>query len=164
MEWADPRSRCRILAYRFEPYNWLGMLTTVDLADRLRVSVGRLARRLRQQSLGGLTPSQSSILATLDRHGPMGMSDVAQQEAISKPSATGIVGRLIDKGLVSRDADPDDGRSTIVTITPEGRALLASRRRERTAHLARYVEALTPDDRAVLERAVELFEKMVDER
>jgi DNA-binding MarR family transcriptional regulator len=147
-----------------ETYNWLGMLTTVDLADRLRVSVGRLARRLRQQSLGGLTPSQSSILATLDRHGPMNMSDLAEHEGIRKPSATGIVGRLIDKALVAKEADPRDGRSTIVTITAGGHDLLVARRRERTAYLARQVESLDPEDRAVLERAVELFEKMVDDR
>lgn len=94
----------------------------------------------------------------------MSMSDVAQHEAISKPSATGIVGRLIDKGLVSREVDPGDRRSTIVAITPDGHDLLESRRRERTAYLTWRVEALEPDDRAVLERAVELFEKMVDER
>lgn len=140
------------------------MLTTTSLAERLRVSVGRLARRLRQQSLGGLTPSQSSILATLDRHGPMNMSEIADHEAISKPSATGIVGRLIEKGLVSRQADPDDGRSAIVTISPEGRSQLDARRRERTAYLAREIEALDDDDRVVLERVVELFEKMVDGR
>jgi len=140
------------------------MLTTVTLADRLRVAVGRLARRLRQQSLGGLTPSQSSILATLDRHGPMTMSRLAEHEAVAKPSVTGIIGRLLDKGLVVREPDPEDRRSSIVAISPEGIEALHARRRERTAYLALRIEALDDADRAVLERAVTLFELMIEDR
>lgn len=140
------------------------MLTTEVLAERFRVSVGRLARRLRQQSLGGLTPSQSSVLATLDRHGPMSMSRLAEHEAIAKPSATGIVGRLIERGLVDRKPDPADGRSSIVEITPEGVDAIEARRRERTAYLARRIESLDEADRDVLERAVVLLETMVEER
>lgn len=140
------------------------MLTTASVADRLRVSVGRLARRLRQQSLGGLTPSQASIISTLDRHGPMTMSQMAAHEAISKPSATGIVRRLLDKGLVDKRADPSDGRSSIVAINPDGSQLLERRREERTAYLARQLEGLDPDDRMVLERAAELLEAMIEDR
>jgi DNA-binding MarR family transcriptional regulator len=141
------------------------MLTTPSLADRLRVSVGRLARRLRQQSAeDDLTLSQASVLATLERHGPLAMSEVAAHERISKPSATGIVGRLVDKGLVERAPDPDDARSSIVTITPEGLRLLNRRRRQRTEYLARRIEALDAGDRAVLERAVALLEKIVEDR
>jgi len=140
------------------------MLTTATLADRLRVSVGRLARRLRQQSMGGLTPSQSSILANLDRLGPMTMTQVAEQERIAKPSATGIVGRLVDKGLVDKSVDPADRRSSVVAITGAGTNLLAQRRRERTAFLAERVEGLTKEERRTLERAVEILEHMTEER
>jgi len=139
------------------------MLTTEVLAERFRVSVARLARRLRQQSLGGLTPSQSSVLATLDRHGPMSMSRLAEHEAIAKPSATGIVGRLIERGLVDRKPDPADGRSSIVAITPEGIEAIEERRRERTAYLAGHFDALDTEDREVLERAVVLLEDMLQD-
>lgn len=140
------------------------MLTTASTADRLRVAVGRLARKLRQQSLGGLTPSQASVLSTLDRHGPMAMSQVADHESISKPSATGIVGRLVDKGLVSRSPDAGDKRSFIVEISPAGRELIDQRRRERTAYLARRIDSLSVEDHQALERAIELFENMIDEQ
>jgi len=140
------------------------MLTTASLADRLRVAVGRLARRLRQQSLGGLTPSQGSVLATLDRTGPMTMGQLAEEEGISKPSVTGIVGRLVEKGMLEKTQDPDDGRSSIVTITPAGSQLLEQRRRERTAYLASRVASLDAHDRDVLERALEILEAMVEER
>lgn len=140
------------------------MLTTSSLADRLRVSVGRLARRLRQQSLGGLTPSQTSILSTLDRHGPLTMSEVAAHESIAKPSATGIIGRLVDQGLVDRTPDPADGRSSIVAISPAGARVLDERRQERTAYLSRWIDGLDEADRDILARAVVLLEGMVEER
>lgn len=140
------------------------MLTTASTADRLRVAVGRLARKLRQQSLGGLTPSQASVLSTLDRHGRMTMSQVAGHESISKPSATGIVGRLVEKGLVARSPDAADRRSFIVEISPAGRELIERRRRERTAYLARRIDSLSDEDHQALERAIELFENMIDEK
>lgn len=127
------------------------------------MSIGRLARRLRQQSLGGLTPSQTSVLATLDKHGQMSMSRLADHEGISKPSVTGIVGRLVDKGLVERQRDPEDGRSAIVVISEAGRQVLEERRRERTAYLARRIAALDDEDREILERAAHLLEGMVEE-
>ena len=140
------------------------MLTTASLADRLRVSIGRLARKLRQQSLGGLTPSQASTLATLDRRGPLMMGQLAEHEGITKPSATGIVGRLLEKGLVERRSDPSDRRSAIVAISPAASQLLEQRRRERTAYLASRIDALGPEERAILERAVDLFEEMFEDR
>lgn len=122
-----------------------------------------MARRMRQQSLSGLTPSQSSVLATLDRHGPLNMGQLAGHEGISKPSATGIVGRLLGKGLVTREADPEDGRSVIVGITKEGAELLKARRRERTAYLVGRIASLDESDREVLERAVVLIENLMEE-
>ncbi|MEX1037741.1 MAG: MarR family transcriptional regulator [Acidimicrobiia bacterium] len=139
------------------------MLTNSSLAERLRVAVGRLARRLRQQSLGGLTPSQSAVLSSLDRRGPMSMSRLAKVEAISRPSATGIVSRLIDKGLIVRSDDPEDGRSAIVAITPAGSELLEQRRQERTAFLAQRIESLSDEERLVLAKAAELIERITAE-
>lgn len=136
------------------------MLTSSPLAERLRVAVARLARRLRQHTVGDLTPSQSSVLATLDRRGPMSMGRLAEIEAISRPSTTGIVSRLVDKRLVGRADNPEDGRSAIVAITPEGSELLQHRRQERNAFLARAVESLTDDERLVLARAAELIERI----
>ncbi|HEX2153027.1 MAG TPA: MarR family transcriptional regulator [Acidimicrobiia bacterium] len=142
------------------------MVTTsgpLVLADRLRLAVGRLARRLRQQSLGGLTPSQRSVLATLDRHGATTMSQLAELEAISRPSATGITQRLLDQGLVERNPHPDDGRSAVILISAAGRRMLERGRRERTAVLAKGIEALSHDERRTLEEALEVLDRLLEE-
>ena len=92
------------------------------------------------------------------------MGRLADHESITKPSATGIVGRLVDKGHVSRIADAGDKRSFIVQITPDGRGLIDKRREERTAYLARRIDSLSDEDHRVLERAIELLEDMVGDQ
>lgn len=131
------------------------------LAEKVRLSVGRFARRLRQQSTGGLTLSQRSALATLGREGAMNMARLAEIEGISRPSATGIAGRLVDRGLLERWTDPEDGRGVMVGITDEGSRVLEQARRERTAVLARDLETLSDDERRRLEEALEILDRLV---
>jgi DNA-binding MarR family transcriptional regulator len=140
------------------------MITTdpARLADRLRLSVGRLARRLRQQSLGGLTPSQRSVLSTLSRHGPVPMSRLAELESISRPAATRITDRLEEKGLVERRPHPDDRRSAMAEMTPQGVARLEDGRRERTAFLARRLAELSVEERRKLAEAIEVLDALVE--
>lgn len=133
------------------------------LAVTLRLSVGRLARRLRQESLGDLTPSQRSALASLDREGPLRMSDLAAIERVTAPSMTGIVGRLEQRGLVDREINPDDARSTVVAITSAARDLLAAIRAKRTAFLAERLAILSDEEISTLSRAVELLERITEQ-
>jgi DNA-binding MarR family transcriptional regulator len=140
------------------------MLTNVDpavaLADRLRLSIGRLARRLRQRSMGGLTPSQRSVLSSLSRMGPSTLGAVAEAEGISAPSTSGIVSRLVEKELVARRPHPDDGRCMLVELTAAGAAELERGRRERTADLAQRLRDLDDRDRAVLAEAADVLERL----
>ena len=131
-------------------------------AVALRLSVGRLARRLRQESLGELTPSQRSALASLDREGPLRMSDLANIERVSPPSLTGIVSRLEQRGLVVREVNPDDARSTVVSITTDARQLLAAIRAKRTAFLAERLANLSEEEVSTLNQAVALLERITE--
>jgi DNA-binding MarR family transcriptional regulator len=133
----------------------------IALADRVRLSVGRFARRLRQQSMGGLTLSQRSALATLGRLGPMNMARLADVEGISRPSASGIASRLADRGLLERRPDPEDGRGVVVGVTDEGRAVLERGRRERNALLARGLGTLSGDERRLLDEALEILDRLL---
>src|SRR2546427_12362324 len=100
------------------------MLTKAPLAVRLRLAITRSARRLRQEAGGGLSPTLSAALATIERHGPLTPSELAARERVRRPTATKLVGKLEAAGLVSRTADPTDRRSFLIATTPEGRALL----------------------------------------
>src|SRR5919108_874902 len=93
-----------------------------ELAPRLRWTVTRLARRLRQEAGTDLGPSQTAALATVERHGPLSPSELAEIERIKRPTATRIVRHLEEAGLVERVKDPEDRRSSILSVTAEGRA------------------------------------------
>ena len=71
------------------------------------LSITRTARRLRQEAGTGLGPSQVSALATIERHGPLTPSELAEIERIQRPTATRIVARLEEAELVERVVDPD---------------------------------------------------------
>jgi len=141
----------------------LSNASSVDLAHSLRLAVGRLARRLRQRTLDGLTPSQLSVLASLDRQGPMTLSALAENEGVAGSSISGIVARLADKGLVERIPNPEDRRSTLVESTENGRTVLEKGRGERTAYLAKRLERLSAEEREVLAEAVAILARMGEE-
>jgi DNA-binding MarR family transcriptional regulator len=134
-----------------------------DLAGHLRLTIVRAARRLRQEAGSDLSPSLTAALSTVERHGPMTPSELAARERIQRPTATRVLSRLAEDGLVERTPDPQDGRSALVTATPAARALLAELRTRKTAFLAERLERLDAGDRAVLDRAADILERMLAE-
>lgn len=133
-----------------------------ELAARLRLVITRTARRLRQEAGTELSPSQTAALATIERHGPLTPSVLAELERVQRPTATRIVARLTDEALVERIADPADGRSFTVAATPKGRALLGKLRTRKNAYLARRLRRLDQADLAALERAAEILEGVLE--
>jgi DNA-binding MarR family transcriptional regulator len=133
-----------------------------ELPARLRLAIVRTARRLRQEAGTDLSPSLTSALATIERHGPITPSELAEIERVQRPSATRIVARLEQAGLVDRAADPSDGRVSLVTASRDGRTLLRRLRTRKNAYLARRMRDLDPDDVAALERAAEVLERLLE--
>lgn len=125
--------------------------------------ITRTARRLRQEAGTDLGPSQAASLATIERHGPLAPSELAERERIKRPTATRILGHLEGAGLVERIRDPEDGRSAILSVSVEGRALLRKLRARKTAYLAHQLEELDDEDLAALVRAADVLERMLDD-
>lgn len=134
--------------------------TEADLAGRLRLAVTRLARKLRQQSPSGLTPSLLSALATIDRVGPMSLKELAAAEQVQPPSMTRIVAALENEGLVSRTIDAADRRVARVEPTASGRRLLHQVHGQKNAYLAKRLNQLSGPDRDTLVKAAEILERL----
>lgn len=137
--------------------------TDAGLAAGLRMVVMRLARRLRQQAEGDVTASQLSALATVERLGPLTLGELAAAEQIQPPSTTKIVSRLEEHGFVIREPDARDRRIARVRISDEGRRYVARSRTRRNAYLAERLRGFDAEERALLERALPLLERLVDE-
>ena len=135
----------------------------MELPARLRLAIARTARRLRQEAGDELSPSMTAALATIDRHGPLAPSRLAELERIQRPTATRVLRRLEEEGLVERIVDPDDGRAALVSSSAEGRALLRKLRSRKNAYLARRLRELPPEDLATLERAAAVLERLLEQ-
>ncbi|WP_026909383.1 MarR family transcriptional regulator [Patulibacter minatonensis] len=135
--------------------------STPEVAAHLRLVVTRAARRLRAEAGTGLGPSLGAALATVERFGPLSPSELADREGIRRPSATRLVAKLEEEGLVAREPDPEDGRSFRVSLTGAGAAHIADVRSRKDAFLARRLEELSPEDRATLDRAADLLEDLL---
>ena len=148
------------------------MVTTsppvVETAARLRLAIVRTARRLRQDAFeaegeGVLSPTLTAALATVELHGPLTPSELAERERVRRPTATRAVARLVELGLASRTPDPSDGRGFLVAPTAAGSALLKRLRGRKNAYLAKRMRDLDPDQVETLERAAGILERLLDE-
>ncbi len=133
-----------------------------ELASRLRLAVTRLHRRLRQETTGTLTPSQSSALSSVDRLGSPTLGELALRESVQPPSMTRIVAALESFGYVSRLPDPGDRRVVRVHLTESGRAVLRRGRSRKDAFLAGQLHRLDPSEREALAGLTALLEQLVE--
>jgi DNA-binding MarR family transcriptional regulator len=135
--------------------------TQTALASTLRLSVMRLARRMRaQRAETMLTLSQLAALATLDRHGALSPGELAAHEKISPPSMTRLLGVLESEGLVVRTAHPTDRRQVQLAVSPAGQELLREDRRRRDVWLAQRLQDLEPGELAVLQQAAGILDRL----
>lgn len=133
-----------------------------ELAARLRVAVTRLNRRLRQESMTGISPSQEAALAAVKRLGRPTLGELAQAEQVQPPSMTRVVAAMEAAGLIVRSGDEGDRRVSRVELTPQGRDTLDRIRSLRTAYLARQISLLPPAERTDAERLTHLLERFVE--
>jgi DNA-binding MarR family transcriptional regulator len=134
--------------------------STIDAA-RLRVAIARLCRWLRRHELAGMTPTQLSALATVERAGPLRLGDLAAAEGIAPSTLTRLVTALEERGFLARQSVPGDARASTMAITESGHQMLEMLRRESTTRLAESLSTLSPGQLAALAEALPVLEQLV---
>jgi DNA-binding MarR family transcriptional regulator len=136
----------------------------VDVAGALRVSVGLLARRLRQVRVGDdITVPETAALARLERGGPATAAALAKAEQISPQSMGATLAGLEARGLVARRDDPVDGRRILLSVTAAGLDALRARRVAKTDRLADALAGgFTPAELKQLAAAAPLIERLAE--
>jgi DNA-binding MarR family transcriptional regulator len=136
-------------------------MTDQDDVSRLYLSLGRISRAVRREAHDApVGHGALSALATLTQFGATRLGALAATEGVSAPSMTRIVGSLERLGLVRRTNDPADGRASLVDATPAGRRLVQVGREARMTALRARVEALSSEQRAVLDEAIPVLEAL----
>ncbi len=133
-----------------------------ELASHLRLVVARSARRLRQEADTALSPTLTAALASIELLGPLTPSELAKVEGVKRPTVTRVVAKLDHLGLIERAADPDDRRSSLLSTSSAGRALLKRLRGRKNAFLTQRLRELSRDEHATLERAADLLSQMLE--
>ena len=142
------------------------MQTDTALATAMRISISRLARRLRVERLGFggtetvLSDIQLAALAALERHDSMTPGELAEHEKVQPPSMTRVIAVLEERGLVRREPHATDRRQVILTVTDDGRNLVQRVRRRRDAWLAQRLQELSQEERQILRAAAPVLEKI----
>src|SRR5580700_998716 len=137
--------------------------TDAGLATALRICVSRLARRLRaQRAASGMTEAvlSETQLAALEVHQAMTPGELAEHEKVQPPSMTRVIAVLTERDLVAKSPHPTDRRQVLLTVTDEGRAVVHRVRRRKDAWLDQRLAELTAAERAALQAAVPILEKL----
>jgi DNA-binding MarR family transcriptional regulator len=84
--------------------------------------IARLSRRLERTRAGAaLTSTETTVLATTARRGPVGLSDLARAEGMNPTMLSRVIRHLEESGLIVRRGDPDDRRAALVAASPAGK-------------------------------------------
>jgi DNA-binding MarR family transcriptional regulator len=137
------------------------LVIDADSVDRLRATIGRLARQMRVSAAhAGLTPTQMSVLNSVVRHGPLRLAELQSIEAVNPTMLSRIVGKLEDAGLISRVGDPVDRRVVTVSVTAAGRRTQEQVRDERNQLLTALLKGLPPEEAAAVIAALPALEAL----
>ncbi|WP_431951326.1 MarR family winged helix-turn-helix transcriptional regulator [Actinacidiphila sp. bgisy167] len=143
----------------------LGAGAPTEAAAALWLSVGRIARRLRQaHTVGDVTLSEVSVIARLDGDGPDSPGSLAELERVRPQAMATTLAGLEERGLVSRSPDAADRRRVVMTVTEAGRKVLADRRSESVRRLAAVLDGrFTAEERRQLVDALPLLDRLAEQ-
>ena len=133
-----------------------------ELPQHLALVCSQFARLAARRSDVGVGTVSWRVVATIERLGPLRLSEIAERERVSRPTATTVIKRLEAEGLVRREADPTDSRSSLVSTTEAGSAQLAAWRGQLATGVGALLEPLPEEDLATLARASELLARILE--
>src|ERR1700686_3776024 len=141
----------------------MGRAEEDDASARLRAVIGRLGRSLRPTRAGsGLTPTQTSVLFTLVRDGPLPLAELAEREALNPTMLSRVLGGLCEAGLVLRTAQPGDRRAALAEATAAGRRTRERIQRERIKALPERLGELAADERQAIVEALPALDTLAE--
>lgn len=136
------------------------LFTTEDVT-RLRRAIMRLAKDLRKTAVQeGLTPTQSSVLATIVRENEVQLSELAEYEGLNPTMLSRVIAFLEENDYVQREKDPIDRRAFVVHPTTQGRRAMQRIREKRSHQLLQRIDELPESQILQLLRALSSLEAL----
>jgi len=104
-----------------------------------------------------MSPTVIAALASIERHKVLTPGELARIEGVQRPTATRVVNRLVENGLIERREDPEDRRSALLSLSEDGKTYLEEHRSRKSAWLANLIEEMPAEDADTLARAAEIL-------
>jgi DNA-binding MarR family transcriptional regulator len=137
--------------------------STISRAELLGGAVTRLFVTLREHLVAeGLSMPQVRVLTAIRDRGPLRVTELAAALQVTQPTMTAQVHRLESQGWLQRKEDDQDGRAVRVSLTSDGRALLASIVASRARLLDSGLDRLDPDETARIAAALPAQHHLAD--
>ena len=140
--------------------------TLEELSAELVLYTGRLVRAITRKSAGlavDVPTAQLRLLSQVDELGPVTIGALAAADRCSQPTMSAGVQALCERGWAAKSPNPADARSSLVTLTPAGRTVLAEARRERAAVVAARLRSDPRHDERDLATAVAVLRGLLDQ-
>lgn len=99
-----------------------------------------------------------AVLRYVHERGEPLMKEVAGFLCVTPPSATAMIGGLVEAGLLERRADPRDRRNVRLRVTPKGERFMRRSFKGVEAHMAKTFQRLSPAEQ---DQLISLFEKLL---
>ncbi len=141
------------------------MATVDEHSDdqEIRLTIQRLARRIRSmQADESVTEGQRPVLFSLFNNGAQTLGSLSERDHVTPPSMNRTINALVAGGLVTRVGATDDGRKVTIDLSDEGRAFVHATKRKRDAWFTQQLARLTPEERAIVDRAAGILRGIAD--
>ena len=136
-----------------------------DAIDAVAVALvpaaSRVTRLLLRRATRRISRSEAGLLSALSG-GPRRITELADLEGHAQPTITLLVKRMEERGWVTRERDPADGRVVLVSLNDAGTAALEDVRASYRAALRGHLVAMTDEEIAALTAATTALEALVD--
>ncbi|MEN8243054.1 MAG: MarR family transcriptional regulator [Chloroflexota bacterium] len=138
--------------------------TDLEAIERVMLQLGWATHRRLHQELAefNLTVSQFAAMRALQEFDEgCSMSELAEAARQISATMTGIVDRLVEREIITRQRDPDDRRALRVSLTERGTGLLETIKEKKRVRLARFLEDLSPTERKDFVRMIGKYLEVV---
>jgi DNA-binding MarR family transcriptional regulator len=137
-------------------------LTAADVT-RLRVALGRTVRSLdRRTNSPEISRTELTVLGAINRFKRIPLGELAEYENLNPTMLSRILGKLEDRGLITRETAGNDRRAVVAAITPQGRRAWEKQRKRRDEVLAELLTTLADKDVHSLLDALTAVEALAD--
>ncbi len=157
-EATTPGARKRLAPPPGEPTE---AIEPIELANRLRLAIGRLYRTFRRGGDTSMSTSQQLLLQAIDRSGPLRLTDLAIQQGVPPSNLTRNIRSLTERGLILRDESPTDRRAVVVAISPAGHQLVRRVAAAKAEYLGAKIDQLAPDQQRAIRQTIPLLERLL---